>query len=166
MNQKYLITSALLYVNGLPHLGHMVGCWLPGDIYNRFQNAVGNDSIYVSGTDDHGTASFISAREIGVTPEEFINTMNLRMRQIAEKMNIKFDIFTGTNTKTHHDVTTDFFWTLYNNGYISERESKMIYCEHDKMGLADRFVVGTCPYCGYDHAYGDQCDNCGKKVLI
>ena len=166
MNQKYLITSALLYVNGLPHLGHMVGCWLPGDIYNRFQKSVGNDSLYVSGTDDHGTASFISAREIGVTPTEFIATMNKRMREIAEKMNIKFDIFTGTNTDIHHDVTTDFFWTLYNNGYISERESKMIYCEKDKMGLADRFVIGTCPYCGYDHAYGDQCDSCGKTYEL
>ncbi len=166
MNQKYLITAALLYINGLPHLGHVVGCWLPGDVYNRFQNAVGNDSIYVSGTDDHGTATFISARELGVSPKEFIKVMNAKMKEIADKLNIKFDNFSGTSTDIHTQVTCDFFNELHKNGFISEQKSTMLYCEHDKIALADRFVIGKCPYCGYDHAYGDQCDKCGKSYEL
>ncbi len=166
MNKKYLVTSALPYVNGLPHLGHIAGCLLPADVYNRFQNAVGNDSIFICGTDDHGTASFISAREIGVPIEKFIDVMNSRYKEILTKLNIKFNNFSRTSTATHEQVTKDFFKACYDNGYISEKESTMIFCEKDKMGLADRFVIGTCPYCGYDHAYGDQCDNCGKTYEL
>lgn len=160
--KKILVTSALLYINGLPHLGHVVGCWLPGDVFTRFHRTYGNDVVYVSGTDDHGTASYISAKQVGMEINEFISTMNSKMKEIADKLEISFDIFSGTNTQVHREVTCDVFDALNKNGYISERASKMCYCEHDKIALADRFVYGTCPYCGYDKAYGDQCDNCGK----
>ena len=160
--KKILVTSALLYINGLPHLGHVSGCWLPGDIFSRFNRTYGNDCVYVSGTDDHGTASFISAKQIDMDVNEFISKMNKKMKEIADKLCISFDIFSGTNTKIHSEVTCDVFEKLYKNGYISEKNSKMCYCEHDKIALADRYVYGTCPNCGYDHAYGDQCDNCGK----
>ncbi len=160
--KKILVTSALLYINGLPHLGHLVGCWLPGDIFARFHRTYGNDVKYVSGTDDHGTASYISAKNLNMDINDYIKMMNDKMKQIAKKFSISFDIFSGTNTKTHHEVTCEAFNELNKNGYISEKESKMCYCEHDKIALADRFVYGTCPYCGYDKAYGDQCDNCGK----
>ena len=160
--KKILVTSALLYINGLPHLGHLVGCWLPGDIFARFNRTYGNDVIYVSGTDDHGTASYISAKNLNMDIHDYIKMMNNKMKQIAEKLNISFDIFSGTNTETHREVTCEVFNDLNKNGFISEKESKMCYCEHDKIALADRFVYGTCPYCGYDKAYGDQCDNCGK----
>ena len=160
--KKILVTSALLYINGLPHLGHVVGCWLPGDVFTRFNKTYGNDVVYVSGTDDHGTASYISAKNLGMGINEYIAMMNDKMKDIAKKLSIDFDIFSGTNTKIHNEVTCDVFNELNKNGYISQEESKMCYCEHDKIALADRFVYGTCPYCGYDKAYGDQCDNCGK----
>ena len=164
--KKILVTSALLYVNGLPHLGHVAGCWLPGDVFTRFHKTYGNDAIYVSGTDDHGTTSYISAKEAGLETGEYIAQMNAKMREIAKKLNINFDIFTGTNTPTHHEITTDFFSEIYKNGYTVEKESNMLFCEHDHIALADRFVYGVCPYCGYDRAYGDQCDKCGKTYEL
>ena len=164
--KKILVTSALLYVNGMPHLGHVVGCWLPGDVFTRFHKTYGNDAIYVSGTDDHGTTSYISAKEIGMEPSKYISLMNGKMKEIAQKLSINFDIFSGTNTQTHRDVTIDFFNEIYKNGFTEEKSSHMLFCEHDKIALADRFVYGTCPYCGYDKAYGDQCDNCGKTYEL
>lgn len=164
--KKILVTSALLYVNGLPHLGHVVGCWLPGDVFTRFHKSLGNDVVYVSGTDDHGTTSYISAKEAGLQPEEYIAKMNSRMKEIAKKLSIDFDLFSGTNTKTHEEVTLDFFKEIYKNGYTTEETSTMLYCEHDHVALADRFVYGICPYCGYDKAYGDQCDKCGKTYEL
>lgn len=164
--KKILVTSALLYVNGLPHLGHIVGCWLPGDVFTRFNKTVGNDVVYVSGTDDHGTTSYMSAKEIGMEPEEFISLMNGKVKEIAKKLDIGFDIFSGTNTKTHEETTIDFFNEIYKNGYTTELESSMLYCEHDHTALADRFVYGTCPFCGYEKAYGDQCDKCGKTYEL
>ena len=164
--EKILVTSALLYVNGLPHLGHVVGCWLPGDVFARYNRTFGNDVVYVSGTDDYGTASFISAKEVGMKPEDFIHTMNTKIKEIAEKLCISFDYFSGTNNETHKEVTIDFFNDIYKNGYTTEKESTMLYCEHDKIALADRFVYGTCPYCGYEKAYGDQCDQCGKTYEL
>ncbi len=164
--KKILVTAALLYVNGLPHLGHMVGCWLPGDVFTRFHKTYGNDVVYVSGTDDHGTSSYISAKKEGMEINEYIKTMNSKMKNIAKYFNIDFDIFSGTNTKIHEETTIDFFNEIYKNGYTEEKESQMLFCEHDKEALADRFVYGTCPYCGYDHAYGDQCDKCGKTYEL
>ena len=164
--KKILVTSALLYINGLPHLGHVAGCWLPGDIFARFNRTYGNDTIYVSGTDDYGTTSYMSAKELGMEPSAYIKLMNDKMKKIADKLNISFDIFSGTNTDVHTEITCEIFNELYKNGFISEKESKMCFCEHDKIALADRFVYGTCPHCGYDKAYGDQCDNCGKTYDI
>lgn len=164
--KKILVTSALLYVNGLPHLGHVVGCWLPGDVFTRFNKSLGNDVVYVSGTDDHGTTSYISAKENGMEPSEYIAKMNAQMKAIAKKLDIGFDIFSGTNTETHKQVTLDFFNEIYKNGYTEEKETNMLFCEHDHVALADRFVYGECPYCGYDKAYGDQCDKCGKTYEL
>ena len=162
MKKKIMVTSALPYVNGLPHLGHISGCLLPADIFNRFQRSIGNDSIYICGTDDHGTAAAISAKEVGLSTIDFVTKMNERFKQILNKLNIKLDIFSKTSTDVHRDVTSDFYKKVKENGYIEEKSSTMLFCEHDKVGLADRFVIGTCPYCGYEKAYGDQCDNCGK----
>ena len=164
--KKILVTSALLYINGLPHLGHVAGCWLPGDIFARFNRTYGNDTIYVSGTDDYGTTSYMSAKELGMEPSAYIKLMNDKMKKIADKLNISFDIFSGTNTDVHTEITCEIFNELYKNGFISEKESKMCFCEHDKIALADRFVYGTCPHCSYEKAYGDQCDNCGKTYDI
>ncbi len=165
-NKKILVTAALLYVNGLPHLGHVVGCWLPADIFTRFHKSYGNDVVYVSGTDDHGTASYVSAKEAGMAPSDYIASMNAKMKEIAKTLCINFDIFSGTNTAVHKEVTTDFFNEIHKNGYTEEKCSQMLFCEHDHIALADRFVFGVCPYCGYDKAYGDQCDKCGKTYEL
>lgn len=166
MKKKILVTAALNYVNGLPHLGHVVGCWLPGDVFTRFHKTYGNDVVYVSGTDDHGTTSYISAKEAGLDTSEYIAQMNAKMKACADTLCIDFDIFSGTNTKTHEAVTKDFFECIHKNGFTEEKKSTMLYCQHDKIALADRFVRGTCPYCGYDKAYGDQCDKCGKTYEL
>lgn len=164
--KKILVTAALLYVNGLPHLGHVVGCWLPADVFTRFHKLNGDDVIYVSGTDDHGTTSYISAKEAGMDTSDYISMMNGKIKQIADKLCINFDGWGGTNTETHKQVTTDFFNEIYKNGYTEIHESNMLFCEHDKIALADRFVRGVCPYCSYDKAYGDQCDKCGKTYEL
>jgi len=164
--KKILVTAALLYVNGLPHLGHVVGCWLPGDVFTRYHKTNGDDVVYVSGTDDHGTTSYISAKDAGLAISDYIKFMNNKMKEYAKILSIDFDIFSGTNTQIHRDITTDFFNEIYKNGYTTEKESNMLFCEHDKIALADRFVYGVCPYCGYDKAYGDQCDNCGKTYEL
>ena len=107
--KKILVTSALLYINGLPHLGHVAGCWLPGDIFARFNRTYGNDTLYVSGTDDYGTTSYMSAMKLKMEPSEYIKMMNGKMKAIAEKLNISFDIFSGTNTPVHSEITCDIF---------------------------------------------------------
>lgn len=162
MNKKVLITAALPYVNNLPHFGHIVGCHLPADIFYRYQKAVGNDAIFIGGADEHGTANLISAQEYNMPPEVFVKKIGDIHREIYKKLGISYSLNSGTHTPEHDAITKEFFTEIYKNGYIEERETEMLYCENDKIALADRFVIGTCPYCGYDKAYGDQCDKCGS----
>lgn len=162
MNKKVLITAALPYVNNLPHFGHIVGCHLPADIFYRYQQAVGNDAIFIGGADEHGTANLISAQEYNMPPEVFVKKVGDIHREIYKKLGISYSLNSGTHTPEHDAITKEFFTEIYKNGYIEERETEMLYCEKDKIALADRFVIGTCPYCGYDKAYGDQCDKCGS----
>ncbi len=162
MNKKVLITAALPYVNNLPHFGHIVGCHLPADIFYRYQKAIGNDAIFVGGADEHGTANLISAQEYNMPPEVFVKKVGDIHREIYKKLGISYSLNSGTHTPEHDAITKEFFTEIYKNGYIEERETEMLYCEKDKIALADRFVIGTCPYCGYDKAYGDQCDKCGS----
>ncbi len=161
MKQKYLITAALPYVNNIQHLGHIVGCHLPADIFTRFQKSRGNEAIFVGGSDDHGTAVLISAKELGLETKELIDKLNIINHKIYNKLDIKYSYNSGTSTAIHSDITQDFFKRLDENGFIEERPSTMLFCKNDNIALADRFVEGTCPECGYDHAYGDQCDKCG-----
>lgn len=162
MSKKILITAALPYANNIQHLGHIVGCHLPADVFYKYNISIGNDAIFVGGSDDHGTASLISAKELGLSPKELCDKLGDIHRDIYKKLCIDYSINTCTSTKVHEEVTQDFFKRLEKNGFIEEKDSTMLYCEHDKIALADRFIVGTCPYCGYDKAYGDQCDKCGE----
>lgn len=159
---KVLVTSALPYINNLPHLGHIVGCHLPADIFYRFQKAIGNEAYFIGGSDEHGTASLVSAKKLGMDPETMCAKLTALHKQIYQKLNISYSIYSGTHTKFNEETTVEFFNELEKNGYIEERETKSLFCEHEKIALADRFVLGTCPYCGYEDAYGDQCDKCGK----
>ena len=159
-NEKRLITAALTYVNNIPHVGHIVGCHLPADIFARYCRSYGYDTTFVGGSDMHGTPSLVTAQELNVPVEELTSKLHLVHEQIYKKLNISYDIYSNTHTKTHEKITTDFFLELYKNGYITEGETEMFYCEKDKMFLPDRFVIGTCPKCGYEAANGDQCEKC------
>ena len=164
--EKILITCALPYVNNVPHLGHIAGCHLPADVFYRFHKNIGDDVVLVGGADSHGTATLIGAKEVGLSPDEFVDKLTKIHRDIYQKIGISYDLFSSTKTEVHKKNTLEFFEYLNKNGYIEERPSTMLYCENDKVALADRFVVGTCPYCGYAEAYGDQCDKCGKTYEI
>ena len=163
---KILITSALPYINNVPHLGHIVGCHLPADIFYRFQKSLGNDATFIGGADEHGTATLISARELGISPEELCNKLGKMHKEMYDKLGISYSIFSGTHTKYNEEATLEFYHELEKNGFIEERESTMLFCENESIALADRFILGTCPSCGYEEAYGDQCDKCGKTYDI
>ncbi len=158
--KKKLITSALPYVNNVPHLGNIIGCVLSADVYARFCRARGYDTLYVCGTDEYGTATENKAREEGLTPQEICDKYHKIHSEIYDFFNIKFDIFGRTSTNTQKDISHLIFKDLEKNGYISEHSSKRTYCDFDKMFLADRYVEGICPKCGYEEARGDQCDKC------
>ena len=161
MSKNILITSALPYINNFPHMGHIVGCHLPADIFYRFNKQVGNNAIFVGGSDEHGTAALISAKSVNLEPKEFVDRLSSYHKKIYDKLCISYDIYSGTSVDVHKEITYDFFNALKENGLIDIIESKMPYCEKDNIFLADRFIEGTCPVCGYEHAYGDQCDKCG-----
>lgn len=161
---KILITSALPYVNGVPHLGHMVGCLLPSDVYARYMRMHGHDVLYVCGNDEHGAASEVGALKAGMDVKEYCEKYNQRHAQTYKDFNLSFDCFGHTDTPQNKEMTYHIFEQLDKNGYIEERTLKQVYSIDDNMFLADRFIAGTCPYCGYDKARGDQCENCTKVL--
>lgn len=164
--EKRLITAALTYVNNIPHVGHIVGCHLPADIFARFCRSYGYDTTFVGGSDMHGTPSLVTAQELNIPVEELTGKLHEVHNQIYKKLNISYDIYSNTHTKTHEKITTDFFLELNKKGFISEGETEMFYCEHDDMFLPDRFVTGTCPKCGYENANGDQCEKCDSLFSL
>ncbi len=163
-NKKILITSALPYVNNVPHLGNIVGCVLSADVYARYCRLKGYETLYICGTDEYGTATEIKAREEGVSPKEICDKYYAVHKGVYEWFGISFDYFGRTSTKKHEEITQDIFLKLHKNGYILEEEVEQLYDEEAKMFLADRYVEGTCPKCGYLEARGDQCDKCGKLL--
>jgi len=164
MNPKKLITSALPYVNNVPHLGNIIGCVLSADVYARFCRGMGYETLYICATDEYGTATENKAREEGMTPREICDKFHVLHRQVYEAFNISFDYFGRTSDPIHTEVTQSIFRDLDQNGFIEEKETEQTYCEHDRMFLADRYVVGKCPACGFEGARGDQCDSCGKLL--
>ncbi len=164
MKEKILITSALPYVNNMPHLGNIVGCVLSADVFARFCRSFGHKIIYICGTDEHGTATETKALEEGVTPQDICDKYYTIHKRIYDWFNISFDTFGRTSTKAHTEITQDIFSKLNKNGYIIEANVEQLYCERCNKFLADRFVEGTCPSCGYEDARGDQCDKCGSML--
>jgi len=161
-NEKYLVTSALPYANGPIHFGHIAGAYLPADIYVRFQRMRGADIIYICGTDEHGVAITISAEKEGMSPVDYVDKYHKVIKKIFDNFNIKFDNFSRTTMKHHYKLSQEFFTDLYKNGYIKPSETKQLYCKKCARFLADRYVFGTCPACGYEAARGDECGKCGK----
>lgn len=159
---KILITSALPYINGVPHLGHMVGCLLPSDVYARYMRMTGNEVLYICGTDEHGTASEVGALKEGLPVEEYCNKYHERHKKTYLDFNLSFDYFGRSSSEQNKEMTYRIFEQLDKNGFIVEKTMKQVYSIDDKMFLADRYITGTCPHCGYEKARGDQCENCTK----
>ena len=164
MAKKYLITSALPYVNNNLHIGHLIGCLLPSDVYARFCRARGRDVLFVCGSDEHGTTSEIGAARENMPIEEYVDKYRAKHAQSVRDFNLSFDVFGRTHTKLHEHLIHDLFNRLDAQGMITEKSSMQPYSVKDKTFLADRYVVGTCPKCGFDHAYGNECEKCGASL--
>ncbi len=165
MNPKrYLITSALPYANGLKHIGHLAGAYLPADTYVRYLRAQKRDVVFVCGSDEHGTAIPIQATKEGTTAQAIIDKYHGVIRQNFDDLGISFDIYDRTSSPVHHETSQEFFTYLNSRGDLSVQESEQYYDEEAKSFLADRYIKGTCPNCGYNSAYGDQCERCGKSL--
>lgn len=161
MKRKTLITAALPYANGELHIGHIAGNILPADIYARYKRKKGEEVIFICGSDEHGVPISISAREKGVSPQEIIDEYHNINKESLERLGMSFDIFSRTSSPLHKECAKDFFMTLYRKGELIEKETEQYYDEEAKMFLADRYIRGECPKCGYSDAYGDQCEKCG-----
>ncbi|NDC40415.1 MAG: methionine--tRNA ligase [Chitinophagia bacterium] len=161
---RHLITAALPYANGPVHIGHLAGCYLPADIYTRFQRAQKRDAIFVCGSDEHGVPITIRAMKEGVTPQEIVDKYHAVIRDSFKDMGISCDIFSRTSNAVHHETSQAFFKKLYDDGIFEERESEQYYDSEKNMFLADRYILGTCPVCANPNAYGDQCERCGSSL--
>eukprot|EP00761_Pharyngomonas_kirbyi_P012980 gb/GECH01013007.1/.p1 GENE.gb/GECH01013007.1/~~gb/GECH01013007.1/.p1 ORF type:complete len:775 (+),score=156.05 gb/GECH01013007.1/:1-2325(+) len=160
--RNVLITSALPYVNNVPHLGNIIGCVLSADVYARFCRLRGYNTLYICGTDEYGTATETKAIEEKCTPKEICDKFHAKHKAIYDWFNISFDHFGRTSTPQQTEIAQNIFTKIWENGYMIEDTIEQLFCKVDEMYLADRFVVGTCPSCGYEEATGDQCDKCGK----
>lgn len=161
---RILITSALPYVNGIPHLGHMAGCLLPSDVYARYQRMLGNEVLYIGGTDEHGTPSEVGAAKENISVEEYCTKYHKRHKDVYEKFNLSFDFFGRTSTPQNQEIVNHIFAQLDKNGFIEEKTIKQVFSIDDDRFLPDRYITGTCPHCGYDKARGDQCENCTRVL--
>ncbi|MCH5231416.1 MAG: methionine--tRNA ligase [Muribaculaceae bacterium] len=164
MFKRTLITSALPYANGPVHIGHLAGVYVPADIYARYLRLKGEEVMFVGGSDEHGVPITIKAREEGVSPQDIVDRYHKIIKESFEELGISFDVYGRTTSKTHHKTASDFFRKLYDKGEFIEKVSEQLYDEEAGEFLADRYVVGTCPHCGKDGAYGDQCEACGSSL--
>ncbi|XVJ67986.1 MAG: methionine--tRNA ligase [Lacibacter sp.] len=162
--KRYLITSALPYANGLKHVGHLAGAYIPADIYTRYLRAQKRDVVFVCGSDEHGTAIPIQAAKEGTTPRAIIDKYHEAMKQDFEDLGMSFDIYHRTSEPIHHETAQEFFTYLNDLGELEVKETEQFYDEEAKSFLADRYIKGTCPNCGSDRAFGDQCENCGRTL--
>jgi len=162
--KRYLVTSALPYANGPLHIGHLAGVYVPSDIYTRFLRLKGKDVISICGSDEHGVPITLKARNEGVTPQVIVDRYHAINKKAFEEFGISFDIYSRTSNKIHYETASDFFLKLYNKGEFSEKSSEQYYDEEAGIFLADRYIMGSCPHCGNENAYGDQCEKCGTSL--
>jgi methionyl-tRNA synthetase len=162
--KRILVTAALPYANGPVHIGHLAGCYIPADIYVRYQRAQKRDIKFIGGSDEHGVPITIRAMKEGVSPQQVVDKYHALIKESFEQMNISFDIYSRTSNKVHHETASAFFKKLYNDGLFEEKETEQYYDEKTKTFLADRYIIGTCPVCGNPNAYGDQCERCGSSL--
>ncbi len=162
--KRHTVTAALPYANGPVHIGHLAGCYLPADIYVRYLRSKGEDVKFICGSDEHGVPITIKAKKEGITPQQVVDKYHKIMGDSFKEFGISFDIFSRTSSKTHHETASEFFKTLYDKGVFKEEITEQYFDEKANQFLADRYIVGTCPKCGNDNAYGDQCENCGSTL--
>jgi hypothetical protein len=167
MNQqpkRYLVTSALPYANGLKHIGHLAGAYIPADIYVRYLRAQKRDVVFVCGSDEHGTAIPIQAMKEGTTPQGIIDKYHVAMKEDFADLQISFDIYHRTSDPLHHETSREFFTYLHERGELETKETEQYYDAASDTFLADRYIKGTCPHCKSDRAFGDQCETCGTAL--
>ena len=158
------MTCALPYTNGPVHIGHLAGVYVPADIYVRYLCLRGEDVLFVCGSDEHGVPITIKAREQGCSPQDIVDRYHGLIRDSFAGLGINFDVYGRTTSKIHEKTASDFFRKLYDEGKFIVRESEQYYDPEAKTFLADRYIVGTCPKCGFEGAYGDQCEKCGSTL--
>ena len=163
MSKRYTITAALPYTNGPLHIGHMAGVYVPADIYARYLRLKGHDVAFICGSDEHGVPITIKAKNEGVTPQDIVDHYNANIKASFKKFGISFDNYSRTSAKIHHETASEFFTTLHAKGEFIEETNAQLYDAEAGQFLADRFVVGTCPKCGNEESYGDQCEACGTS---
>ena len=164
MSERKMITAALPYANGPVHIGHLAGVYIPSDVYARFQRRLGKDVAFICGSDEHGIPITIRAKKEGVTPQDIVDKYHEIIKKSFQDLGISFDEYSRTTSKNHYEVSQDFFTTLYNKEKFTEEVSEQYFDEQANEFLADRYIVGTCPNCGNDNAYGDQCEKCGSTL--
>lgn len=167
MDKKFkrtTVTSALPYANGPVHIGHLAGVYVPADIYVRYLRLKGEEVLFVGGSDEHGVPITIRAKKEGITPQDVVDRYHTLIRDSFKEFGISFDVYSRTSSKTHHQVASDFFKKLYENGKFIEKTTEQYYDEEAQQFLADRYIVGECPRCHATDAYGDQCEKCGSTL--
>lgn len=161
--KRFTITAALPYTNGPVHIGHLAGVYVPADIYSRFQRLQGNDVAFVCGSDEHGVPITIKAKKEGITPQQVVDKYHAIIKESFQEFGITFDNYSRTSKKIHHDTASNFFKKLYDDGKFVEQTTEQFYDQEANQFLADRFIIGTCPKCGFVESYGDQCESCGTS---
>ncbi len=161
---RYTVTAALPYANGPVHIGHLAGVYVPADIYVRFLRGKGQDVAFVCGSDEHGMAITLRAKKDGITPQEVVDKYHAIIKDSFQEFGISFDIYSRTSSKMHHETSASIFSKMYEAGNFETKVSSQYYDEENKQFLADRYIIGTCPNCSFDNAYGDQCERCGTSL--
>jgi methionyl-tRNA synthetase len=164
IKKRYTITAALPYANGPIHIGHLAGSYIPADIYSRYLKLCEHDVIFICGSDEHGAAIPIRAKKEGVSPQDIIDKYHFIIKKSFFDFGISFDNYSRTSSKIHHETASSFFNHLHNKGVFVEKESEQLYDKIENQFLADRYVEGECPKCGFEEAYGDQCESCGSSL--
>ena len=162
--ERILVTAALPYANGPLHVGHIAGAYLPSDLYCRYQRLAGRDVVFICGSDEHGVPIMLRARVEGKKPQEVVDHFHGIIKQTFEKLGISFDYYGRTSSQTHHETSREIFRRLDANKAFRIKSDEQLFDPESGIFLADRFVVGTCPNCGFEEAYGDQCENCGISL--
>ncbi|MBX0333081.1 methionine--tRNA ligase [Pontibacter sp. HSC-14F20] len=162
--KRYTVTAALPYANGPVHIGHLAGVYLPADIYVRYLRSQGRDVKFICGSDEHGVPITIRAKKEGITPQQAVDKYHELIKKSFEDFKVSFDIYSRTSSQTHHETASDFFLKLYDDGKFIEQTTQQYFDEKAQQFLADRYIVGTCPKCGNENAYGDQCESCGTSL--